>query len=251
MDKAFEYTNSMYLSQRFAEDENDEQLIAECRLQVRAYAFTENAIVSMGDNKLNCSYCYYGGLADVLGLPIEERQNSIPSLYEDFIFHRADAEDLAHRHADEVAFIHLLKPLPVACRRDYYLSDFMRMRDKEGNYRVVEHRLFPMAASSNGSFRLMACIYTLAKDGLHQARIINTRTGEVRVLSNKDYENVLSSREREVLRLIDQGKLSKEIADILSISINTVNRHRQHILDKLNVDHAIEACKVARVMGLL
>lgn len=71
------------------------------------------------------------------------------------------------------------------------------------------------------------------------------------MLTNKDYENVLSQREREVLRLIDQGKLSKEIADQLSISINTVNRHRQNILEKLNVDHAIEACKVARAMGLL
>ena len=114
-----------------------------------------------------------------------------------------------------------------------------------------EHRLFPIAASPNGSFRLMACVYTMSKDNVHQAKIINTRTGEIRVFTNKDYENVLSQREREVLRLIDQGKLSKEIADQLSISINTVNRHRQNILEKLNVDHAIEACKVARAMGLL
>lgn len=251
MDKDFKKTKNMYLSQCFAEDENEERQMAEWKLLARIYALTENAIVSMGDNKLNCSYCYFGGLADVLGLTAEERQDTFPSLYEDFIFHRADADDLAHRHADEVAFVHFLKPLPIECRRDYYLSDFMQMRDKEGNYRGVEHRLFPMVASSTGSFRLMACVYTLARDEHRQARIINTRTGEVRVLSNKDYENVLSQREREVLRLIDQGKLSKEIADILSISINTVNRHRQNILEKLNVDHAIEACKVARVMGLL
>ena len=53
------------------------------------------------------------------------------------------------------------------------------------------------------------------------------------------------------VKLIDEGKLSKEIANYLSISINTVNRHRQNIFEKLNVDHAIEACKVARVMGLI
>lgn len=73
----------------------------------------------------------------------------------------------------------------------------------------------------------------------------------MRVLTNKDYEDVLSERELEVLRLIDLGMLSKEIADRLCISINTVNRHRQNILQKLKVDRAIEACKVARVMGLL
>ena len=251
MDKDFKSLNSMYLSQPFADDEDESGQIEECRMLVRTYAFTENAIVSMGDNKLNCSYCYFGGLADELGLTAEERLDVIPSLYEGFIFNRADAEDLARRHADEVTFIHMLRPLDVKTRHDFYLSDYIRLRDREGRWREVEHRMFPMAASSNGSFRLMACVYTLAKDESRQARIINSRTGEVHLLSNKDYENVLSERELEVLRLIDQGKFSKEIADLLSISINTVNRHRQNILDKLNVDHAIEACKVARVMGLL
>ena len=98
---------------------------------------------------------------------------------------------------------------------------------------------------------LCACIYTLTTEEDRKAKFVNTRTGEVRVLTNKDYEDVLSERELEVLRLIDLGMLSKEIADRLCISINTVNRHRQNILQKLKVDRAIEACKVARVMGLL
>ncbi len=251
MDKDFEQISRIYLAQSFSEEENEEGMMTECKAIAKAYAFTENAIVSMGDNKLNCSYCYFGGLADELGLTAEERQDVIPSLYEGFIFNRADTDDLARRHADEVAFIHMLRPMDVKKRHDFYLSDYIRLRDREGRWCEVEHRMFPMAASSNGSFRLMACVYTLAKDESRQARIINTRTGEVHLLSNKDYENVLSERELEVLRLIDQGKLSKEIADLLSISINTVNRHRQNILDKLNVDHAIKACKVARVMGII
>ena len=251
MDKDFEQINDIYLNQHFTDDEHEERTIAECRFLIRTYALTENAIVSMGDNKKNCSYCYFGGLADVLGLTSEERQDVISSLYESFIFERADADDLAKRHADEVAFIHFLGAVDLSHRQDYYLSDFIRIRDKEDNIRVIEHRMFPMAISSNGSLRLMACVYTLVKDEQRQARIINSRTGEVRVLSNKDFENVLSEREFEVLRLIDQGKLSKEIASLLSISINTVNRHRQNILLKLNVNHAIEACKVARVMGLI
>ncbi len=39
----------------------------------RTYALTENAVVSMGDNRRNCSYCYFGGVADVLGISPEER----------------------------------------------------------------------------------------------------------------------------------------------------------------------------------
>lgn len=251
MDKFFQKISDMYLSQQFAGDENDEMQIAECRIVARSYAVTENAVVSMGDNKLNCSYCYFGGLADELGLTDDERKDVIPSLYEDFIFNRADRNDLAYRHADEVTFIHLLKSMPVDERRNYYLSDFMRMKDRDGRERLIEHRMFPMAASANGSFRLMACVYTMAKDNSRTAKIVNTRTGEIRVLTNKDYEKVLTSREREVLRLIDKGMLSKEIAVKLSISINTVNRHRQNLLEKLKVDHAIEACRIARAMGLL
>lgn len=251
MDKEFRKISKMYRSQCFSDDGNDEVQITKCRSMVSAYAFTENAIVSMGDNKLNCSYCYFGGLADELGLTIEERQDIIPSLYEDFIFNRANPEDLAQRHADELAFAHMLKPLSIKKRHDFYLSDYLRLRDKNGHWRIVEHRMFPVLASSNGSFRLMACVYTLAREEDIKAKIVNTRTGEIRVLTNNDYKNILSQRELEILKLIEQGKLSKEIASLLSISINTVNRHRQSILAKLNVAHAIEACKIARAMGLL
>jgi len=45
----------------------------------------------------------------------------------------------------------------------------------------------------------------------------------------------LSSREREVLYLIAEGKSSKEIAGILSISIKTVSFHRENIKRKLGV----------------
>lgn len=45
--------------------------------------------------------------------------------------------------------------------------------------------------------------------------------------------------------------MSKDIARILSISINTVNRHRQNILEKLQVSNSIEACRVAKELKLL
>ena len=83
--------------------------------------------------------------------------------------------------------------------------------------------MIPLATDKNGCLLLCACIYTLATDEDRKAKFANTRTGEVRILTNKDYENILSKREMEVLRLIDQGLLSKEISDNLCISINTVN----------------------------
>lgn len=45
----------------------------------------------------------------------------------------------------------------------------------------------------------------------------------------------LTTREREVLKLLGEGKYSKEIADFLYISIHTVRRHRSNIMRKLNL----------------
>jgi len=58
----------------------------------------------------------------------------------------------------------------------------------------------------------------------------------------------LSSREVEVLQLIAEGKANKQIASELTISIKTVEKHRQHLMEKLNIHdtagltrHAISA----------
>ena len=50
----------------------------------------------------------------------------------------------------------------------------------------------------------------------------------------------LSAREREVLELILAGKMNKVVADKLGISMRTVEVHRAHILDKMQVKTAVE-----------
>ena len=56
-------------------------------------------------------------------------------------------------------------------------------------------------------------------------------------------DTLLTPREREILALAKQGMFSKEISEKLNISIHTVNRHRQNILEKLQVDNIIEAIR--------
>ena len=53
--------------------------------------------------------------------------------------------------------------------------------------------------------------------------------------------DILSPREREILQLLAQGLLYKEIADQLSISTNTVRQHIHHIYEKLHVQNRTEA----------
>lgn len=70
-------------------------------------------------------------------------------------------------------------------------------------------------------------------------------------LFSEEHRNILSEREKEILRCIRKGLSSKEIAAALYISVNTVNRHRQNILEKLSVSNSIEACRAAELMKLL
>ena len=63
--------------------------------------------------------------------------------------------------------------------------------------------------------------------------------------------DVLTPRELEVLKLIAEAHTSKEIAELLFISIKTVERHRQNILDKLGLRDRVELTRYAIRRGLI
>jgi DNA-binding NarL/FixJ family response regulator len=76
----------------------------------------------------------------------------------------------------------------------------------------------------------------------------------VRHLASKgivDRYDTLSEREREVFQLVAEGHSNKEIADILSISPATVETHRAHILQKLDLHNTAEIVLYAVRRGVI
>jgi DNA-binding NarL/FixJ family response regulator len=67
----------------------------------------------------------------------------------------------------------------------------------------------------------------------------------------EEHFDVLTPRELEVLKLIAEANTSKEIADKLFISIKTVDRHRQNILEKLGMRDRVELTRYAIRRGLI
>lgn len=63
--------------------------------------------------------------------------------------------------------------------------------------------------------------------------------------------DLLSSREREVLQMIAEGKTNKEIATALNLSTYTVESHRSRIMEKLNLHSAGELVRFAFRNGLI
>src|SRR3954471_17759045 len=63
--------------------------------------------------------------------------------------------------------------------------------------------------------------------------------------------DLLTSREREVLQLIAEGKTNKEIAVVLNLSVYTVDAHRGRIMEKLNLHSINELVRFAVRNGLI
>src|SRR5947209_1274557 len=64
-----------------------------------------------------------------------------------------------------------------------------------------------------------------------------------------DDVGMFTEREREVLQLVAEGKTNKEISDILTVSIKTVQTHRAHIMEKLDAHDRTDLVRYAMRKG--
>ena len=69
-------------------------------------------------------------------------------------------------------------------------------------------------------------------------------------LAPQEINTVLTPREFEILTLLSNGLVKKEIADQLNISFATVDTHIRHIYEKLDVQNAPSAVRKAFILGL-
>lgn len=67
----------------------------------------------------------------------------------------------------------------------------------------------------------------------------------------EDLFSNLSNREREVFQMIAEGRSTKEISEILCVSISTVKTHRANIMEKLQMDNLSQLIRFAIDLGLV
>jgi DNA-binding NarL/FixJ family response regulator len=79
----------------------------------------------------------------------------------------------------------------------------------------------------------------------------NYREVVVRGVPVKKRTNTLTSREREVLQLIAEGKANKQIAAELGIRIKTVERHRQKLMNRLGIHDVAGLTRYAISTGII
>jgi DNA-binding NarL/FixJ family response regulator len=96
---------------------------------------------------------------------------------------------------------------------------------------------------------LFAAIENIRKGGIYVSNLLSTALAEEFTKPSrgdgKPPAEVLSNREREILKLIAEGKTSKEAGELLFISARTVEHHRARIMRKLGVKKIADLVRYA------
>lgn len=249
--------NEIYDRQHLSLEQLDHAVVSQAVERVKSAAACTGACYVVTDIAANCSYFVPGKLSGMLGLTESEtRMEKIDSSDEDFLYSRILPLDLAELRMLEYEFFKIADATPPAHKLDYKAYGHIAMRGACGVIGINKSTQV-LALSPASKIWLVLCTYEFAPQGKDtpgiSPAIVNLATGDRDIFL--DFEdrraNLLSPREKQVLALVADGKLSKEIADALNISVYTVNRHRQNILEKLSVDNSMEAVIAARAMGLM
>jgi two-component system response regulator NreC len=123
-------------------------------------------------------------------------------------------------------------------------------------FRVLEAGAHGFLVKDAAATELVAAVRAVHHGGvfLHPPmakRLVEEYLGRLSSGEERAAHATLTPREREILALIGVGHTNQEIADQLSLSINTVQAHRSHIIDKLNLHSRAELMRYAVRVGLL
>jgi len=229
-----EFEKKVYFLERLAEVENGSVIVLD--LYQKKYIFLRSRYIEPFNN------------------PLIDHDPQDPMYYSQFI-HPDDLPIVMDSY--KKAFTFFLSR-PEEERKDYKLIQNFRQRDKYGKYLNLILQLVVLELDKKGNIWLALILDDLLPDKISfegvNRRLINLKTGKICLFKNElepNKKTILSTREVEVLGLVSKGFASKEIADKLFLSVNTVNNHRQNILEKVKASNTSEAVNYARNLGLL
>ncbi len=246
--------NSIYEAQNLCAETLDAEVITENLKRIAVCSDVNGDCRVITDASSDTCWVFGSRFGHLLGISPE--MTKVASSDEDEIYNKLNPEDLVDKRMLEYEFFKFVDALPSEKKLGYKATCRIRIKDSKGNYISVANSTQILQLSPAGKIWLILCCYDFADNKVDShgiaPRIVNSETGEC---FNPDFSerrsHILTDREKEVLRLIQAGKPSKQIADILGISIHTVSRHRQNILEKLSVGNSVEAITAATAMHLM
>lgn len=249
----FEEYSKILNSQHFVPDDLDYSILAKHITFFNNLDFISNSAISILDLHKMDHVFLSPKHEQLFGWDIKRAHNEGVA-YTNSFFH---PDDIIQQLQAGIYFLKMGFELPTNETKDFKLLMEYRLKKSDSNYvRVVEQQML-LENDIHGNNWLALGILDLSPnhdvEAPFQCRAINTRTGELYHFPPEELKTQidLSKREIEILKLISKGLISKQIADKLFISVNTVNTHRQRIIEKLGVNNTIEALNYLRVCGIV
>lgn len=124
-----------------------------------------------------------------------------------------------------------------------------RIKDGRGNYVNIVQNTTPLQFDSEKKPVIGLAHYTVLSGHIQldicaSAKILNQNkeyeTLYFKNISSTNLLNIISNREKDIVRLLLTQKTSEEIANLLNISRHTVDTHRRNILKKLSLNSTVE-----------
>lgn len=147
-----------------------------------------------------------------------------------------------------------------ACRQIRHLSPKVRIlivtmhRDKEYLYQAISAGAHGYLLKEDSDEELLAALETIRKGAIYVTKalavVVSTDMSALVREGERIFPKSLTTREREVLKYICEGKSNSEVGEILRISTRTVETHRANMMSKLNLKNTAELVRYAIQNGL-
>jgi DNA-binding NarL/FixJ family response regulator len=129
-------------------------------------------------------------------------------------------------------------------------------KDKEYLYHAFSAGAEGYLLKEDADSELISAIDTMRKGGTYISPLLSTQLADLFMQKSRPQTEqsaspgeLLTTREREIIKLIAEGKSSREVADLLFISSRTVQHHRANIMKKLNIKKTADLVKYAIQKG--
>ena len=252
--QAFKRYDRILNSQRFVESELDYSILDYHKPFLERLDVIDSSTITIFDLYKREHIYISSKFETVLGYDIDEAHKVGTEYFNRLV----NPDDLISLTEAGVYFLEMSFKVPMEEIRDHKLITDYRMKKANGDWiRVVEQHIC-LEVDKRGNVWLALSMLDISPNqdlgASSQSRLLNFKTGQLYKFPPEPLTKEISpltKREKQILELLATGLISKQIADKLYISTNTVNTHRQRIIGKLNVANTAEAINYSGRIGLL
>lgn len=233
----------------FVEEDLDYSVLEKHKPQLEGLDKIGNSAISVFDMNRKTHVYFSPSYRERLGLPGDKHEG--PEGF-DQLMH---TDDLLTAMESGYYFLKMAMNTKANHLKDYKLINDYRIHTRDDTWMRMTEEYQIMETDPHGNIWLALSIIDVSPNqNVNEpmsSRLVNHKTGEIISFAEVTSFFELTNREKEILHNISEGKVSKQIADDLHISIHTVNTHRQNIIEKMNVANTAEAIRLASRMGIL